>query len=165
MDPFRWASPLGISVALFLSYSVFCAAIGIGGPIFLRSGHASVNQSLLFNGDLEARFYGKATSDLIREAPAVSEVRRQLMDLWCGFALATALLQVAVVWFGLRKGQTWALWTVTLSDLAIVAYYFVLVLPGVARAGGLRLTDIHPFAWYPAAVIPVAALLGWLGTR
>ncbi len=162
---FRWGTPLGVSVVLFLSYSLFCAVIGVGGPIFLRSGLPSVNESLLFNGRLETLLYEKSPPDLIEQVPAIAEVRRQLMELWCGFTLAVAILQVAAIWFGLRRGQTWALWTLTLSDLAIVGYYFALVLAPLARSVPVRLADIHPFAWYPAAVVPIAAILGWWGTR
>ncbi len=160
---FRWASPLGVSAALFLSYALFCAAIGIGGPIYLRSGHASVAESLFFTGRAEQGLYGKPTLDLVREAPALLTVRRQLMDVWCAFALALAIAQVAIVWFALRRGEAWALWTLALADIAIVVYYFALLVP--AARPHLAWGDVHPFAWYPAIVVPVATLLGWLGLR
>ena len=41
-----------------------------------------------------------------------------IVDLGCALWLAFGIFQLGVVWFGLRQGQAWALWTVASADLA-----------------------------------------------
>jgi hypothetical protein len=158
---FRWLSPLGASAALFGSYTIFCAVLGVAGPLYLHSSRASLKDSLFFHAGLEARMYGAPTRALVEQTPLLLELRRQVMDVWCSFALATAIAQAAIIWFGLRPGRPWALWTLAASDLVIAASYFLLVLPAAARRTSVGLFELHPFAWYPLFMVPVATGLGW----
>lgn len=75
------------------------------------------------------------------------------------------IVQLGLVWFGLRQRQRWSLWTLTIADIA-TAFYSILVLQPYLRASvGITLFDLPPVFLYPMVVIPVAALFGWWELR
>jgi hypothetical protein len=85
---FRWFSPLGFSVALFLGYGALNVLVGLVIPFLSRrTGTAGFSTQ-----------------------PA--------LDLTTMLWLAFGIFQLGVAWFGLREKQAWALWVLTLACLA-----------------------------------------------
>ncbi len=161
---FQWVSPLGVSVILFLLFGLMNVVIGVLIPFFIRPDRLVTSNILLMSERTDTVLFGGSPSELITQNKTLG-LLRLLLDYWlAGLLLSFGLFQVAVTWFGLREGQAWALWILTVSDLAMLPYWY-LILNTYARAGAVPGPgDVPPFLLY-LAVIPVAAVLGWLGMR
>ena len=59
----------------------------------------------------DAALLGRSLAELDKADPRLGAFLVSFMDTMCAYMMAFALLQLAVVWFGLRRGQVWALWT------------------------------------------------------
>ncbi len=167
---FRWLSPLGISVILFLGFSLICLVFGALGPFLVRrygpgSSSASLMNWFVFSVRADTAYFGQSPPDLVKENSAIAELHVTMLNLFGGFLICLAIAQFCLVWFGLREGHLWALWALAISDLAVVVHYWVLVVPPFARAFPLGFSDLHPYVLYPMVAVPIATLLGWLGLR
>jgi hypothetical protein len=80
--------------------------------------------------------------------------------------ISTATLVLAATWFGLRRGERWALWALALSALVTVPYYLLISANYVAQGAPVMsgLTSII-MLWVLALVAFVAGLAGLCGTR
>ncbi len=124
---FRWLSPLGIAVILFLLYGVMNAVSGALTPFFVRPDRLATENVLFMSERTDTTLFEGAPQDVMAQNKPLG-LFRQLMSIWLGgLMLSFGLLQLAVAWFGLRQGQAWALWTLTVSDLAM-APFWVLIL-------------------------------------
>jgi hypothetical protein len=84
------------------------------------------------------------------------------MDTMCAYMMAFALLELGVVWFALRRGQVWALWTAAIANLAIFPY-LAAIIRTYARLG-VPPGDLSLLVAF-AVVILAATALGWFGLR
>jgi len=160
---FRWRSLLGISVALFLLYGALNVYLPIYVPYTLHTQGAWSVGGLVLTNEADLAMLGSFAEAAQRDV-RVGAFLVSFMDTMCAFMMAFALLQVALVWFALRAGQRWALFTVTLSDLAIIPYY-VAIAQTYARFGVSGTDDFMRWLWTLTALILAASVLGWLGLR
>ena len=123
VEDFRWASPLGAGVALFVGWGALNLVIGLLVPIVGR-GETLVADILVLSPRTDAAMFGADPAQLVREFPPLLALQRVLI-VWLGSALAAfGLLVIAVAYFGLRGGAPWA--------LPVLAACWVLVLAGFA---------------------------------
>ncbi len=162
---FRWLSPLGISVALFLFYGVMNIVIGILIPIANRLSDSELPGGILFmSARSDEALFGRSASDLVKHDTALATLR-QLNYAWmAGLFVSFGILQLGLTWFGLRSGNRWALWTLTVGDLAMLPYWALIFQPYLRAGTPLGLQDIPPLFLY-LAIIVVAAIVGWFGLR
>lgn len=161
-DAFKWLSPLGISVSLFLVIGVLWVLIGaLTIPLHKRSGADIVFVS---NGP-DSSYFGGRPSELLSPDSPLAKLRSLLLIVIAGFLLLAGVTFVAIAWFGLRGGQAWTLYALAAAGgMAILVW--TLALSAYVRAGvSLTLGDIPPFMWVPAVLIVPATVLGWLGLR
>ena len=160
---FRWLSPLGISVILFLLLALFDVISGALTPFFVRPDRMSSN-ILLTSERTDTALFGVSPEALIAQDRPLGTLR-WLLNIWIGgLMLGFGLLQITIAWFGLRAGQTWALWSLTIADLSMVPFWW-LILARYSQAGAIPgLGELPPMVTY-LLVIPIAALLGWIGLR
>ena len=108
--------------------------------------------------------FGRPASDLIKQDMALATLR-QLHSAWmAGLFVSFGILQFGLTWFGLRSGNLWAWWTLTIGDLARLPYWALIFQPYRRAGTPLGLQDVPPLFLY-LAVIVIAAILGWLGLR
>ncbi len=82
---------------------------------------------------------------------------REVVDLLSMLWLAFGTFQLSVVWFGLHKGQAWALWILAAADLAQLAGWVLY---------GAQAHDWSAPQFLYAAVFTIPAIvLGWIGLR
>ncbi len=83
-----------------------------------------------------------------------------------GAALALAVVPAVSARLGAENEGwvRWALWTLTVGDLAILPYWVLIFQPYLRAGTPLGLQDVPPLFLY-LAVIVVAAILGWFGLR
>jgi len=80
--------------------------------------------------------------------------------------MAVGLFQIALAWFGLRRRQKWTLWTLAVADLVMIPYWLLIFQAYVSRGVPLSLSLVGvPLFIYPATIVPMATVLGWLGFR
>ncbi len=160
---FRWLSPLGISVILFLLFGVMNVLVGVLIPFFVRPDRLTSN-ILFTSARTDTALFGASPKDLINQDRNLG-LLRLLLNTWiAGLMLGFGLLQIAIAWFGLRTGQAWVLWSLTIADLSMVPFWW-LILARYAQAGAMPGPgELPPMIVY-LVVIPVAALLGWIGLR
>lgn len=159
---FTWASPLGVSVALFLLIGAFHVVIGVLTPIATREGHEWGTGGVIYTTDADAIIFGKPTSE-VRANEDVMKLRQITLAMISGLLVGVGILEISLAWFGLRAGQPWALWALGAAIVGMVALW----LPGhslwaaVGFPGGLG--ALQPFEWVPAALLLPAVVLGAVG--
>jgi hypothetical protein len=132
--------------------------IGTLTPFLLNTG-----RGLIITERTDTIYFGRTPKDVLETEPAVGKLRTLLLYWISGFLIAAGVAFVSLTWFGLRDGHTWALATLAVAGIAGVALWVISLVP-YARAGvHFSLGEVPPFIWLPAACIPVATILGWIG--
>lgn len=164
MEDFRWASPLGAGVALFLGWGAINVVIGLLAPIVGR-GPVLVADFLVLSPRTDAAMFGGDPNALVREFPPLLALQRVLIA-WLGATLAAfGLLIIAVTWFGLRSGEPWALPVLAACWLLVLAGFAALFKRYVDAGVSLSLSDLPPLFHYPAFLVTPAIVLSWIGVR
>jgi hypothetical protein len=162
-ESFKWFSPLGISVALFLAIGTLWILIGALTVPLLGKG---IGPEIIFvSNSTDEAYFGRSPSELLASDPALSKLRTLLLTVIAGLLLLAGILFLSVGWFGLRQGQTWALIALSVAGILALGFWVLSLLP-YARSGiTLRIGDLPPFMWIPALLILPAIILGWIGLR
>ena len=165
---FQWFSPLGASVFLFLLQAVLTLIASVVAlalnpsittPAYRESG------GFIFSGRMDSLFFGKSIQQLINDNPELLEIDRYSLYVRASLWLALALFQIALVWFGLREGQAWALWTIVAANFAALVGWVAVLIPFLGRGVSLGL-DMPPVVLIVAPIVlPIATILGWVGLR
>ena len=160
---FRWLSPLGISVVLFLLLGLFHILIGVLTPVFVRADRLT-SDILLTSTRTDTALFGASPQDLVAKDRALGLLRQVALYWFAAYMVGLGILQLSLSWFGLRAGQSWALWSLTLSGLSMVPAIGMSLVP-YARVGAMPgIGEMPPFIM-ALVLIPIAAVLGWIGLR
>ncbi|HLA98659.1 MAG TPA: hypothetical protein VJL34_09400 [Anaerolineales bacterium] len=160
-ETFRWLSPLGISVALFIAIGALWLLIGALTVPFHKRGAGA--EYIFVSGRTDKAFFGQTPEDLLTSIPALSKLRTMLLTVIAGFLLLAGSLFIFVAWFGLRQGQAWALFSLAGGCLLALLLWALALRPYTVARIPLALGDLPPFMWVPAALILPAVILGWIG--
>jgi hypothetical protein len=156
-ESFRWMSPLGASVALFLAIGILWLLIGALTVPLHDKGAGFVSPAT------DTAFFGKNPSDLLASDPAFRKLRTLLLTVIAGFLLLSGSLFVSLAWFGLKAGFAWALPALSIGCLLAIALWALALLPYFRAGIPVTVGDLPPFMWVPAALIVPATVLGWIG--
>lgn len=163
---FAWSSSLGIAVALFLAYGALDLFVGVAsGLIFAGLFGPDVGNRALFNtAEYDRMAFGldREPIALLRDDPLLAGLRRLLLIVVSGLLTALGALVIAVAWSGLREGQAWAMWALTIAGVAVIPYWILALLP-YTRAGvvGLAPFSVPPFMGLTTVLLIPALVLGW----
>lgn len=156
----QW-SPLGIGVALFLAWGAFNVVIGVLASIIVwRSPDATLG---VFSPRSDAVLFGAPTDRISVEQPAALIVRRLLLLWLAGVLIAFGVTAIALTWFGLRRGEPWALVALGAAAVATLVSAGLVVDPYIRRRAPLGLGDIPPLFTVAAVLTPPAVVLSWIG--
>ena len=161
---FRWRSWLGLTVAIFLLWGALNAFLAIFVPVSLhRNGAGAVGGTLVLGANEDAALIGRPLAAIAQDDPKLNAFLVTFMDTMCAQMMAYAIVHLAVVWFALRRGQAWALWTV--GAAAVVSFlYFVPIMMTYARFAvpvGASMLNIA----IPIVIVLVVTALGLFGLR
>jgi hypothetical protein len=160
---FRWRSPLGASVGLFLAWGLLNAALAIYTPYTLHTGGVDALGGLILMADSDEALLGRTFASIDAQDPRLAAYLVAFMDTMCAQMMGFAVAYAALVWFGLRRGNTWSLWVAAVAGLMPFAYYLP-ILDLYARysapTGGFV-----GFLAVPVAAIGLATGLGRYGLR
>lgn len=163
---FRWFSPLGVSVFLFLLQAVLtivaCLIVFILNSQITTTANR-VKGGFMLSGRIDALFFGKSIEQIIRDNPQLLEIDRYSLYVRAGIWLAFSIFQIALAWFGMRQGQIWAFWAIVLANIVALAGWLAVILPVIQKRIPLGF-DLPPVVLILAAVVlPIAGVLGWVG--
>jgi len=163
LDTFKWSSPLGISVGIFLAIGALWLLVGMLTMLLLNK--TSGPHILFVSNPTDAAYFGASPDDLLATDPALFKLRTILLRVVAGFLVLSGLIFLSVAWFALRERQAWAL--ISLSTGALVAIFFwaLALLPYSRQGIRLTISDLPPFIWIPAVLLGPGIILGWLGFR
>jgi hypothetical protein len=160
---------LGISVLLFMVSGALQALIGVLGTslrVVYGTANARLSGSFLMGRAVDEQIFGKPPTDAVRENPRVGDLVAWATHLLCAFLIAFGLLACAVAWFALRRGEGWALLSLSVTHaVSLGIYWFVLMLPLLRDYHVGYFQTWHPLALVPTLLVPPATLLGWLALR
>ena len=161
---FRWRSWLGVAVALFLFWGALNAGLAVFVPVSLhRNGAGAVGGTLVLGANEDAALLGRPLAAIAQDDPKLNAFLVTFMDTMCAQMMAYAIVHLAVVWFALRRGQAWALWTV--GAAAVVSFlYFVPIMMTYARFAVPVGESMRNIA-IPIVIVLVLTALGWFGLR
>jgi hypothetical protein len=168
---FRWLSPLGISVSLFLVLGVLTVLAGLLAmflyfPPRRTARFAAQGQpSLVLSERGDSDYFGAPLLEVYARNPDVAEIVDLQMLIKSGLWLAFGIFEMVITWFCLRQGQRWALWTLGGANAAQIIGWAAVTLRFLQRGARVDL-DLPPviFLW-PIFTVPVATILGWMGLR
>jgi hypothetical protein len=126
---------------------------GIGAPMVLTGTRA------------DTELFGAPPDQVLDRDAAIRPVRSILVGWLSALLIGVACLEIAVTWFGLRRGATWALVALVVQGLAMLPVYYLSYAPYRAAGVMIRLGEMPPFQWVPAALLVPATILGWIGVR
>jgi hypothetical protein len=158
MSPWLISSAMGFALIALLRLGV-----GLFVPFAIRAGPSThPGPPGLFHPRPDAALFGsEPISD--RDASRVRVLGIMLWDWLSGTLVSAGILELAVVWFGLARGERWALVALSVANLALAPYYTLIVGRYVRAGARLRILEIPPLIWVPAILAPLAILLGWIG--
>src|SRR3989304_3536186 len=134
-ESFSWTSPLGASVALLLVYGAIHVLFG---AIYLLVAETDIGNGTLFaSPGLDPALFGALPADLLRDDRVLAPLRSLLHLGIAGLLVSLGIVQLALTWFGLHRGQGWALVALAVSGLVMFPFW-VLVLRTYLGAGGGR---------------------------
>ncbi|MBI4340619.1 MAG: hypothetical protein HY680_11820, partial [Chloroflexi bacterium] len=117
---FRWRSWLGVAVVVFLLYGLANFFFAIQVP--LKQHSSGIRSAQIVSSEADSAVLGKDITTLAQTDPALSDYLVAFMDTMCMMMMAFAVLQIGVAWFALRRGHSWALWTLALADISFIPY-------------------------------------------
>lgn len=159
---FQWLSSHGISVILFLLCGLLYFVIGVLTPFLINSGIGS--RALIITNRTDAVVFGEDPGKILDEDPRIFTLRTILLRMIGGMLAAIGIFQLAITWFGLRAGETWALAALAIGGVLVLPFWFFALKPYIEKTT-LTLADIPPFMWVPAALLLPAVILGYTGLR
>lgn len=162
---FQWHSSVGIATGLFLSYGVFSLVVsGILTPLLARRMQRRI---LLIGPRSDTILFGRTPAELLDACPEVGLVQHTLFMLPAGALMSFGILQLALTWYGLKNGEPWAFWALVIGDLSILPFLAFYLRPFLQRGAPVfpRGLAAPPIFYFPFVIIPIAAVLGWLGLR
>ena len=119
------------------------------------------------NNQADSRVLGKDTAALPKTDRHVNDYLVAFMDTMCLMMMAFGLLQAAIVWFGLRRRQVWALWAIVLADLSFIPYLMAWT-STFSRYGATWGESLTAFGGYWVLVtvgVATSTVLGWSDLR
>jgi hypothetical protein len=165
---FEWLSPLGVSVLLFIVQAALTIVVSV---VILLLNHVITTEAhhetggFILSGRMDSLFFGKNVQQLVNDNPDLLEADRYTLYVRAGQWLAFGIFQIALAWFGLRNGESWALATIVLANVAALAGWIGVLVPFVSKGIALGL-DLPPVVLTLAAIIlPIATIAGWVGLR
>lgn len=162
---FHWWSALGVATGLFLSFGLF--SLLVSGFLIPFVARRMERRILLIGPRSDTIFFGRTPAALLDACPDVAVVKH-LLTLLSGAALmAFGVCQLALTWYGLKNGERWAFWALVIGDLSMVPFLAFYLRPFLQRGAPVFPFGIAapPIFYFPFVIIPIAAVLGWLGLQ
>ena len=139
---FSWTSPLGTSVALFLVYGVVHA---LSGGIYLLVAETDIGRQAIFAAPgPDQVLFGALPADLLRDDRALAQLHSMAYLVIAGLLVGLGIVELSLTWFGLHRGQGWALAALVVAGLVMLPFWVLVFRPYLAAGAPLELFSIPP---------------------
>ena len=142
--------------------------LGLGATLVALSGIGLVGYGVMFlirnfTGFIELGLtpahVGGTPQEIHAFSPDLYQYISHLQVAVSGFMIALGVAVIALAWYGIRKGERWALWTAFLSPVIAVAIALPLHFPyGIATIGHLGLIYLDALILVVGTALAYAAL-------
>lgn len=150
-------------MVLFTIGALMHLLIGVLTPMLV---HEDSSVTILFvSTRTDTALYGAAPRDLVAADPHLGALRRTILMALSGLLVGMAVLELALIWFGLRTEQGWALAALAIAGVAMLPFWYLVFRPYRAAGIPLALSDLPPFIWVPALVLLPATVLSMIGLQ
>jgi hypothetical protein len=153
---------------MFISFGAIYALVGTVGTVIYFSGAVRLTKQFFLGETIDPLLLRKSPRAILNESPQIARyIELAMIGMW-SFSAGMGVLQLGVAYFGLRSGQPWALWTSGISTLLMLSIYWsTIIIPVVIRlrVSYWRAFFLHPYAFVPTILFPVAMILGWMALR
>jgi hypothetical protein len=143
--------------------------LNLGATLVTLSGIGLVGYGVMFlirnfTGFIELgltpEHVGGTAAQIRAFSPDLYDYISHLQGALSGFIIALGVAVIALAWYGIRRGERWALWTAFLSPVIAVAVALPLHFPyGIATIGHLGLIYLD------ALILVVGTALAYAGLR
>jgi hypothetical protein len=162
VESFRWGSLHGASVICFLLVGgLFC--LGPVGAFFMPKALKDTRFLYLSDKADVVRFEAPP-SELMERSPVLKQYRDTMLTMLTGFFGPIGVLILGVAWFGLRRGETWALPVLCVAWLAAMPGHLMLLLPYI-RVDAPILMSLPPYWTFPSGLTVAGLVTGWLALK
>lgn len=151
-----------IARTLFLIVGGLWLSIGVATPLLL--GKRIGPPMVYISTRTDMALFGEPPDRVLAGNPQLAVLRQMLIRSLAGLLVAAGVAVIGLAWFGMRTPDRWVVAVLALVGIAVLPFWWSVFAP--YRAAGIRLTigDLPPFMWVPAILMPVASILGWLGS-
>ena len=142
--------------------------VGLGATLVAISGVGLVGYGIMFlirnfTGFIELgltpEHVGGTPAEIRAFSPDLYQYISHLQVAVSGFIIALGVAVIALAWYGIRKGERWALWTAFLSPVIAVAIALPLHFPyGIAKMGHLGLIYLDALILVAGTALAYAGL-------
>ena len=152
---------LTLSVALFLMIAAVHLATGLGTPVAMHIKRRRKPEPA-FMSVRSDDIYMKTDVERLLESGRgpFARLRMVLMDVVAALLVATSILEAAVIWFGLRSGELWALATLVVAGVAVIPYWALVLTLYRSRGADVKLFEVPAWMWIPTLLLLPAAIVG-----
>ena len=161
---FRWMSPWGIAVILFLIYGALNVLFAIFVPLLLHTQGIGAAPGLVVSEQADGALLGRSLGEIQRTDPRLNAYLVTFMDTMCMMMMPFGILQLAIAWFAMRGVSTWAFWALVLANISYLPYFAAIVSTFSGFGVRLGLDDLFFFAIFPIPLL-IAIVLGWVGLQ
>ena len=157
---FVWLSPLGIGVAFFLVWGALNVFLGILVPFVVGRFPTEI---LVISPRSDAVVFDAPTKDILAREPSFDLFRSLTWHWFAGPLAAFGASAIAIAWFALRAGETWALVVLTIAWAATLISAGLVLSRYIQSGAPLGLGDIPPLFTVAASAGTLGVLLSWIG--
>jgi hypothetical protein len=124
----RFRSVAGVGLILLIIYGLINIGAAIGVPLSLemKGGQGGGDGGVIIGRVPEEFMLGTTYTRLHTENPKLDQLLVDSMVGMCAMMMAMGVLYLAAAWFGARRGTRWVLWSLLVSGIVWVPYYFVI---------------------------------------
>ncbi len=158
------ASWLKAGVALFMTGGIFDAFIGASTPIVTRIFGLSPIGALVLSSRADQQLLGVSPVQFVQGGPGEA-LYRILIDLVGLLLLAFGLFQTTVAWYGLRRGERWALGALVVADVAFISGWLLVLLTYVQRGITFSFLELPPNFYVPGILLVPAIVFSLIGLK
>ena len=164
---FKWKSLLGLSVVLFLIYGIFNFVMAIAVPSMLHMHGSASMGGLVVGNHADSLVSGQNLETLRQTNRPLDDFFVAYMYTMCLMMMNFGILQIAVVWYALKRGQRWSVWALFLADITFIPYLIAIArIYGKYGVPSSEVLGSFGYFWVTLSIIIIVATVSGLkGTK
>jgi hypothetical protein len=164
VDNFQWGTLLGGSVICFLIVGFLFGVLGVVGSFIGPLTMAKDTRFLYMSNKADVVRYGEEPAELMKKDPVLKSYRDTMFSVMGGLFAPIGMLMLGVAWFGLRRGESWALWVLGAAWLVAMPGHIMLLMP-YFKIDAPIFMSLPPYWTVPTALTVPGLIMGWMALK